>query len=82
MLSNIYHDYIFKNIQKEYNNENNNGNSIKYNLYKCSLEIKYAFKEHKPINMIIYEDNRFLVNINNTYTLVIIFKDFVKNMKV
>ena len=67
-----------KNIQKEYKNERHKDNSTKYNSYKCLIEITYKLKEHKPINVIIDEDDRCLVNINNTYTLVIVFKHFVK----
>ena len=78
LLSRIYQDYVVKNIQKEHKNERHKDNSTKYNSYKCLIEITYKLKEHKPINVIIDEDDRCLVNINNTYTLVIVFKHFVK----
>ena len=35
LLSKIYQDYVFKNIQKEHNNESHKDNSTKYNSYKC-----------------------------------------------
>ena len=78
LLSKIYQDYVVKNIQKEHKNERHKDNSTKYNSYKCLIEITYKLKEHKPINVIIDEDDRCLVNINNKYTLVIVFKHFVK----
>lgn len=78
LLSKIYQDYVEKNIQKEHKNERHKYNSTKYNSYKCQLKITYKLKERNLINMIIHKDNRYLVNINNTHTLVIFFKDFVK----
>ena len=78
LLSKIYQEYVFKNIQKEHNNESHKDNSTKYNSYKCKVEITYRLKESKPINVIIDQYDRCLVNINNTYNLEIVFKSFVK----